>query len=749
MTRTPALLLFLLIPAHTVYLTGFTRQSLTQKLFVLRDLHTCIRDTRVGSLATGFQRHFICINGLLSRCIFRKYPRVIASETAGGQYCGSFMMTGRKDVGTRLKTFINVLKGHIILNEVLICNFLMIRGFTCADHGVGLVYEGIANVKYFCGRRVPWTLVIPYEHAVLHIMITAHMGYELSLFYSSVRKGWMKQLVSVKMVVSKWLSGIIAYSSEKEVNSVNMINYHVSMHVYHFINLRVTSSDFINGFVVVHDGPGPLSNILLDLNNTYIPASLLIQTTAYWAFVNIFMRNNNGTVIKVRMEFHENLGKAPRCSRGGEMRFQEMSSFKKNAVCFDYFRVATQFIAITVEQFVFQGPNQFSGISSIRCQYGGFTTHFKSGGKKIEFCKDITNLTINSENNYIYMSVVWFSGYSQGFISGNITSIDCNSFYIELYPPHQLYQDHAFVKINTSAITCFSVICPPMQTHKQRLCTIQLGPPPLGPTTLITATHNTLEPCNIHFQNSNFKSVQSYEIESLSTMNWPFGVINNTYTSRRYDKSQRSIYPFRFLQMANITFPLGCDRDSPWQQMSLSVRVSACLERSFRLVNMVANNIPLLSNNCLKFTYTFVAAKKHTTNYQSYHTFIYKDTGKITEGHDVLARYVSCPIVCRNYKYSVFVRDTDEKTIIKLTSPVGRTIFTGFYHRGFLVSIIYPDKNCQIQLCILSVHIDKPFYPIGTDNYNEEVQSPRYGDVFKFYNKRYETQILIHNSVKL
>ena len=232
-------------------------------------------------------------------------------------------------------------------------------------------------------------------------------------------------------------------------------------------------------------------------------------------------------------------------------------------------------------------------------------------------------------------------------------------------------------------------------------------------------------------------------------MNWPFGVINDTYTSRRYDRSQKSFYPFRFLQMANITFPLGCDKDSPWQQMSMSVQVSVCSERSFRLVNMVANNIPLFSDDCLKFSYTVVAAKKHTTNYQNYHTFKYKDTGEITEGHDVFVGYVSCPIVCRNYKYSVFVKDTDEKTIIELTSPVGRIIFTGFYHRGFLVSIIYPDKMCLKQFCILSVHIDKPVYPIGIKNYNEEVQSPRYGDVFKFYNRRYETLIRIHNSVKL
>ena len=44
----------------------------------------------------------------------------------------------------------------------------------------------------------------------------------------------------------------------------------------------------VNGTIKVHDGPGRLSNTLLEINNRDSLGNDIARSSAYWAFVDIF-----------------------------------------------------------------------------------------------------------------------------------------------------------------------------------------------------------------------------------------------------------------------------------------------------------------------------------------------------------------------------------------------------------------------------------------------------------------------------
>ena len=96
---------------------------------------------------------------------------------------------------------------------------------------------------------------------------------------------------------------------------------------------------------------------------------------------------------------------------------------------------------------------------------------------------------------------------------------------------------------------CYYVICPPLHVETQSICTIKLGPPSLGLTTVRMSTPNTLRPCHAHLKNK----LDSFEIKAKYTDNWPIGLMNSTTTSIFGELDNQTInYNYDFLHSANI-----------------------------------------------------------------------------------------------------------------------------------------------------------------------------------------------------
>ena len=101
------------------------------------------------------------------------------------------------------------------------------------------------------------------------------------------------------------------------------------------------------------------------------------------------------------------------------------------------------------------------------------------------------------------------------------------------------------------------------------------------------------------------------------------------------------------------------------KQLALLIKISTCANTANNFMYVVANKIPALSDSCLTLGVKFTAHTSLKTTIPNYKKFIFKWNGNVSTGHNVHVRYDTCPMHCRKYKYSVFVRSTDRKTIIE------------------------------------------------------------------------------------
>ena len=708
--RIAVLHICLLVRADITSWTGSLRQKAMQLAFVFQDMDACISNQKPLSLLHTFKSQFVCVNKHLLRCLLttnlrmEEYSKL--NYLSSSRYCGAIALSENSIISSQTFLFIEGKIGYILNHEVLKFSFVTSRAFTCGDHGMAFMYKGHINQR-FCGTRVPWTILIPSDKLTLILTITKYQQYELSMLYSSVQKNWISRLLYVRLLraISK-----VLYHRDK-INA----QYYIVTGYDQRISLNILTSGLINGSVTVTDGPGHLSNHIAMINSENSPRNIKVETSAFWAFVQVFLQynKNTNTVIEIQIQ-SSNLGKITDCVHAHdehEIYITATSSYHGNVVC--SFVVGVDGIdrhaVLFVNSFQFYGPNRLTHQTSL-CEYGGLYIKFELSDGGFEFCQDIDNLNIHAKHNYIRITLIWFHGYTKGHFLGNIIMSDCQVFYLESDSSHHMYQGNIFIKMKNRP-DCYYVVCPPVQTDIQLSCTIQLGPPAVGTTSLHITTHDTLQPC---FTNEDTNELTSYVINATFTEEWPFGLFNNTRTSLKHYNVTQS-HKYNFLLFATIKLSLRCSKQSPRKQMALRVSTSTCHKAPNSYMYAVANNIPPLSEGCMMVVYHFISMTESTSDIKNYHEFIYKGRpkGRITTGHEVSVSYRQCPEECKTFKYSLFVSSPNREAIIEHIAHVGNIIFTGYFHKGFLVKIIEPKNHCQTQLCHLKLSIQKPQHGIG------------------------------------
>ena len=701
----------LLVRADITSWTGSLRQNDFQLAFVFQDMYDCINNQEPLSLLHTFRSQFVCANQHLLRCLLTTNPGMEEHSTlnnlSSSRYCGAISLGENSIISSQTFLFIQGKMGYILYHEVLRFRFITSRAFTCGNHGMTFMYKRHIN-ESFCGTRVPWTIIIPSDKLTLLLTIKKYQQYELSMFYSSVQKNWISRLLYVRLL--RAISRVIYHGDKINAQYYILTGYDQSMSLY------ILSSGLINGSVTVKDGPGHLSNRIAMIDSDNSPNNIKVKTSAFWTFVEVFLQYNKNanTVIEIEIKSSNLTGKITDCVHNHDdedkIYITKTSSYHKNVVCSSVVGVEdiNRHAVLFVNSFHYYGPNRLTQ-QSFLCEYGGLYIKFEFSDGGFEFCQDINNLNIHSKHNYIGITLIWFHGYTEGYFLGNIILSDCQVFYLESYPSHQVYLGNIFTKMKNLP-DCYYVVCPPVQTDIQLLCTIQLGPPSVGTTSLHITTRDTLQPC---FTNEDTNELTSYVINATFTDEWPFGLFNNTRTSHEHHKVTQ-FHKYNFLHYATIKLSLRCSKQSPRKQMALRVSTSECHREHNSYICSVANNIPALSDGCLMMVYEFIAMAESTSDIKNYHNFIYKGKPKgYFTGHEVSVSYMQCPEECKTFKYSLFVRSIHRKAIIEHTAHVGNITFTGYFHNGFLVKIIEPKNPCQIQLCHLKLHIRKPPYGIG------------------------------------
>ena len=143
-----------------------------------------------------------------------------------------------------------------------------------------------------------------------------------------------------------------------------------------------------------------------------------------------------------------------------------MSSHWKNPACIEYSSTSRPHISIFVKQFLFSGPNKFTYPHLGHCQYGGLFLEIDDTERYFEFCRDMNDFMIGSENKGIYITLIWFTGYSIGSLLGRLSPTMCRTVYVETFPREMLFQPDVLVKVNIS-VACQYIVCPSLQREKQ------------------------------------------------------------------------------------------------------------------------------------------------------------------------------------------------------------------------------------------------------------------------------------------
>ena len=390
-----------------MYLTGTVRERVIQMPLLINDLVMCISNERQSSLQSSYANQFRCIKTYLFPCLLTS-NRIAEIHSRGNstkspaspRYCGALFLNEYNVHSLDMVLFIELIKGHILYYKILKFNFRTSRFTSCGDHGLVFYYQGFRS-EYYCGRRIPWTVIIRSDKSFIHLVIKSYLKYELSIFYSSFHRNWIRRFIHVKLLHFR--------SNELKFNEENIYSVQCYVLAEHNkrIHLNVLSTGPLKGSVMAHDGPGRLSNTILQLDNIISPANAKASTTAYWAFLEVVLPKMTDTVIKIIVQLDSMTRLAALCYRHGTIYIPENSIYRGNIICSSLFEAPSHrmFLSLIVHNFIFHGPNMLSDTSPSSCQYGGFIVYLHPGDKGFEMCQDTRDLHIGSRSNALLFTL--------------------------------------------------------------------------------------------------------------------------------------------------------------------------------------------------------------------------------------------------------------------------------------------------------------------------------------------------------
>ena len=686
--------------------TGSLGNQTAQKSLLLHDLVKCINQTHLFSLKHLHRDVLWCLRKRVSHCISNKPSLYSTSMTLitreRDSYCGS-IWTMEKNVAMHFvkDILITVIDKHYLHFSFVYFNFSLSRYLLCSQHALVLISE--RNESY-CGIKIPWTFIRHENRAYFKLIIAKYRAYHLQLVYSSFTMSWVHQITMLNKI--HHLPGQIWSISWNMINKkIKSYEYCMTTTPDEKINIHLFRKNIISNISMqIFDGPGPLSNIVFDLQKENTLKNEIIRSTAFSAFLTIKPISINTftsfNIILTSVEQTNSRG----CNHIPQIRkhvweHQFKSLNWRNIYCDVTITIPHENVHLQIKSFTFSGPTMISDLSPYACQYGGLLVYVNQGDKYITICEIVHNVHLRGQSIRYYFA--WFSGYSHGKISLFIESDRCSIVYAELSPSWDISNTEVEMKLEKST-GCTYYICPPPNTDSETKCVIKLeSSQPLGPAKLLYGRTDEFKSCDskIHLF-----------IKHVDAMGWPFNGAEAGQSSHSLTQAKRSVY--FHLYNATLTFSqTHCWTNTYFMRIFVDVTISSC-EHHPNLNNyqlfLVHNIFPL--RDCRKVSVFRVPPKREHRN------FIYRDSGVASShGHYISMRYKSCPRQCLiGQKYNIYILDIDGKTVLQYTTFVNNHILTPYHHRGFRVSISTEsdDKLCQ-RYCVLQLELKPVNEPDG------------------------------------
>ena len=572
--------------------------------------------------------------------------------------------------------------------DILEFYLFLFNPFRCHQHGISFSHSMLTTEAY-CGVRVPWKFITRWNTIILHLVIRKFKVYSFQLFYSSFDSSW---IYGVSTIINIYKDDFTSFDVTKPYSPKNTIvyGYHVMSHKDNYLKIHMTLNRISKGCLMIHDGPGHLSPLLLDVKDLQTVSSKRVQTSAYWTFIRVQLQDlNTNASLSLYITTDHNMRRGLLCTNQYKGSITAISNIWKNTVCMDNIYSPYGYIVLIVETFIFSGPNMVTTLSDSVCQYGGFLVYFNKGTDHYELCH---KYTIYTGTNSLTFILVWFSGYSGGNSTAFLSVSDCMPYYPEFSTPLNRPDRPKFPSMIVD--TCRIYVCPTLQKITQRHFVLKLDS--IGPASITIQRFNTLSTCEPEYAETKLENKSIIRFSTWAFDDWPLSVRSN---------KSHSIHNV-VKKIAIIYLPPVCTPGMTRVQMALFLRKSKCnLFPDGRIRQMPIINIPGLIYPCYLNIYEFTPTGKGPKNYVN---FMHKDTGHMNISALINVRYSSCPIECRNYRYSVYVRSKDNETVFQQTAYVGRQLTAGHNHRGYRVPIIQPDQLCiQHMNCVLQLWVNE------------------------------------------
>ena len=704
-----------LLTTATGYLTGSLKKENGQTTLLLRDVYTCLGGSRHFTISHHITGVYYCIRTNLhvvkkpvpiSESIFSGAPLFIQTPVI---HCGSIWVKENPPDAFEKQVSIQVMKGHNIHFGILLFKFSLLRlssrlRVDCVRHSMMIGTE--AETEMYCGLRIPWTILVSESKAVFRLIITKYIPYSLKVFYSGFHPNWVENVSQVR-------TRDYEESNSIEISrSLNTPGIHVSWYEFYMvvdppdiIMLHVVWLEKANISLQIHDGPGPLSKLLYKHNKQTLYAHEAMKSTSFSAFARISSAYRYDISVRIHMSISDNVWLYDVCGpRGRRSGFITAKSRKdRNTACiYSFSNTISKHYIITLKSFTYNGPDMISSLSSNVCQYGALVIYFTSE-EEVVYCESISGLTLYSTTDTFTMVIAWFSGYSSGELILTSNFMDCNVLYGELLSLEKRNNSDVTLRIGQEDRLCSILLCPPALSERETGCVVKLGPPSLGTTKIWVGSGHTLTACEPRFPSKrSFKNI-AIHMEASFQPKWPLGFPRSLTTRVKINRGLTRIYKY----LHNVTVYLNhmCDTAISRGQMMVHVEISHCLMLKRGHINrFVISNVPRLSEQCVNTRFLFIAVAEDKVEAGRYHDFLYRDAGYLTVGHKVGVTYAECPVGCRLYNYSVFMRGENGSTVTQYTANVGKFIYTSDKHRGFRVSMLIPKKKCN---CKLNIYISK------------------------------------------
>ena len=687
---------------NSQYLRGSLGKYNQQKILMLHDHSVCLSNIQHVSLRHTLMYSFSCVKFKISHCLMKKheaYSSLAKNDILPLQnisYCGSIWLLEKPQTSYREHIFIGVMIRHNIHLNILRFNFFLAYPILCHQHSMSFSYT-TAQFETYCGIRMPWDIIVKENKMYIHLSIREFKMYSFHLYYSSFRSRWIANVTRVFTEYSDISSFYVIKPYAIFDIFVKSYTYYVMSHQENYLMFKVLVTNLIRAHMIIYDGPGELSRNIFEINDEKLKGYSYIRTTAFLAFIKIRLLDNlsrNFKHINISTTYNKHdMGPCVNLQTG---IIQAKSNMWKNIACTGTFRTDFKEVKVKFRTFTFSGPNMLTDSSDSVCQYGGLVVQFNRRKEQHEFCESLHDYILHSKNKSLTFIVVWFSGYSHGVFRANLLMSDCKTYYAEFYLSKSTLLLPNILHQPTLSQGCDVVICPALQYYHQRRFTLQFGPDSLGTISLSVIQYYTLSACDTEVR---YDYGSEINIKSIALENWPLHLrpnISDTY----HNITDNVMVTFAYLYTANVSLRYICNPEMTRKQMAVVVKQSSCQERQ-TAKPFVVNKIPSLRGACLNGTFYLTPSSKGS---EGYIDFIYKDTGQINEGIDLLVGYSKCPSECRTYRYSIFVKMVDDKTVRQYTTNVGQSTFTGKYHRGFRLTILLPHSlcdqhlTCQLQL---------------------------------------------------